>query len=144
MDNRPGEEGERLFNKEQYSCAESVLLAMARHWGIDSPLIPRVATPFRGGLCGTQQVCGAVTGGLMAIGLKLGRDGGAEDSRACVDAGRAFMRFVLQRYGSLSCRGLTNMDFSDEEQHRRFRETVRGELCSPLVALCCDWLADNI
>jgi C_GCAxxG_C_C family probable redox protein len=134
----------RLFTEEKYSCAESVLLAMARYWGIESPLIPRIATPFRGGLCGTQQVCGAVTGGLMAIGIQMGRDDGAQNSQACVDMGKAFMKAIQGQYGSLACREMTGLDFTDAEQHKQFQAKTRGEICVPLVAVCCRWLADNV
>jgi C_GCAxxG_C_C family probable redox protein len=136
--------GNQLFTEGKLSCAESVLLAMAKYWGVESPLIPRIATPFRGGLCGTQQVCGAVTGALMAIGVKLGRDSGAQDSKACVDTGKAFMKAVAAQYGSLSCRELTGCDFSDEVQHKLFLETKRDAFCMPLVAWCCKWLAENL
>ena len=36
--------------------------------------IPRIATPFGGGIGGRGEVCGAVTGAVMAIGLKHGRE----------------------------------------------------------------------
>lgn len=133
----------RLFTQEGWSCSEAVLLAMARCWGIESPLVPRIATPFRGGLCGTQQVCGAVTGGLMAIGLRLGRDEGGQDAKECVEKGKAFMRAVREEYGSIACREMTGLDFSDEAQHGLFRGKRRDELCRPLVSWCCRWLAEN-
>lgn len=134
----------KLFTEDKLSCSESVLLAMATFWDIKDPLIPRIATPFRGGLCATQQVCGAVTGGLMAIGVRLGRDSGADNAQACVDKGREFMNMVKSRYGSLSCRDMTGLDFSDAEQHKQFQGTVRNEFCVPLVGQCCRWLAENV
>lgn len=133
-----------LFTKEGLSCSESVLLAMARYWGIESPLIPRIATPFRGGICGTQQICGAVSGGLMAIGLRLGRDSGADAAKECGEKGKAFMAWVKSRNGALSCREITDTDFSDDEQHKIFAETKRHTICEPLVVACCRWLAENI
>lgn len=134
----------KLFTEDKLSCSESVLLAMATYWDIHDPLIPRIATPFRGGLCTTQQVCGAVTGGLMAIGIRLGRDSGAEDGKACVAKGKEFMNWVKAELGSLSCREFTGLDFSDEEQHKLFQQQRRGEVCVPLVAQCCKWLAENV
>lgn len=131
------------FTADKFSCGEAVLLAMAEYWGVESSLIPRIATPFRGGLCGTQQVCGAVTGGLMAIGIRLGRDCGSEDSALCVERGKAYMAAVQEAYGTLSCRDITDCDFRDSASHERFRETRRGEVCVPLVAFCCRWLAEH-
>jgi C_GCAxxG_C_C family probable redox protein len=134
----------KYFTSEKLSCSEAVLLAMAKYWGIQDALIPRIATPFRGGLCGTQQVCGAVTGGLMALGARMGRDSGAEDSTACVEKGKAFIKAAHGKFGSIVCRDLTGLDFSDEEQHKLFQNKVRGEQCVSLVAWCCRWLAENI
>lgn len=134
----------RHFTQDKWSCGEAVLLAMAEYWGMDNPLVPRIATPFRGGLCGTQQVCGAVTGGLMAIGIRLGRNAGSEDSALCVETGKAYMAAVREAYGDLSCRGITDCDFNDDAAHERFRNTRRGEVCVPLVAFCCRWLAENV
>jgi len=58
-----------------YHCAESVLAAVAEHAGISSSVLPRVATAFGGGVGRTQaELCGALAGGLMAIGCVAGRD----------------------------------------------------------------------
>ncbi len=134
----------KLFTEKKLSCSESVLLAMADYWGIQNPLIPRIATPFRGGLCGTQQVCGAVSGGLMVIGIRLGRDSGAEDGKACGEKGKEFMNWVKAEHGGLSCLELTGLDFSDDEQHKKFVAEGRNAVCVPLVGRCCRWLAENI
>ena len=134
----------QLFTEGKLSCSESVLQAMADFWGVSDPLIPRIATPFRGGLCGTQQVCGVVSGGLMAIGIRLGRDSGSEDGKACVAKGKEFIAWVNGEFGALGCRELTGLDFADEEQHKLFQQQRRGEVCVPLVAKCCRWLAEKV
>ncbi|MDA8408349.1 MAG: C-GCAxxG-C-C family protein [Deltaproteobacteria bacterium] len=56
-----------------FRCAESVLLAVAEHAGIQSPFIPKISTGFCGGMSHSKGVCGAVTGGVMALGMILGR-----------------------------------------------------------------------
>ena len=146
MDGRNAPEALALqyFKEEKLACSESVLLAMARHWGVESDLIPRIATPFRAGLAGTQAICGVVTGGLMAIGLRLGRDSGSETGAACVETGKAFLRYMQEQQGTLECRAITGLDFSDHEQHERFQRTTRGTVCAGLLELCCRWLAENV
>jgi C_GCAxxG_C_C family probable redox protein len=133
-----------LTAEGKLSCSEATLRAMAEYWGIESPLIPRIATPFRGGLCGTQQVCGAVTGGLMALGMRMGRDAGTENSDACLEKGRAFMRAVREEYGSLACLDITGLDRTDPAQEEKFHGRERIELCVRLVMRCCRWLAENV
>jgi len=56
-----------------FHCSEAVLIAMAEYMGINSDLIPKIATGFGGGIAGTGSVCGALIGGVMAIGIKYGR-----------------------------------------------------------------------
>jgi hypothetical protein len=43
-----------------FFCAESVLLAIAESQGIQSDLIPRIATGFYSGISRTDGMCGAV------------------------------------------------------------------------------------
>jgi C_GCAxxG_C_C family probable redox protein len=140
---KPEEMAVRLFTDGKLSCSESVLAAMAAWWGVESPLIPRIATPFRGGLCGTQSICGAVTGGLMAIGLKLGRDEGSQNAQVCVDMGKEFMKHA-QCDGALDCRSIIGLDLSIKEQSDLFHSKVRGEVCTGLIVRCCMWLAENV
>ena len=56
-----------------FYCAESVVMAIAKAEGVDSELLPRVATGFGGGMARTCGDCGALTGAIMAVGLALGR-----------------------------------------------------------------------
>lgn len=62
----------KYFNS-QYNCAQSVLMALAQSMDITCWCIPNIAAGFGGGMK-IQSVCGAVTGAIMAIGLKYGQD----------------------------------------------------------------------
>lgn len=63
-------------------CAESVLLAVCQELDIkiDEEVIPKIAYGFAGGLGNTGAVCGAVSGAVMAIGLKNDRPETMEDA----------------------------------------------------------------
>ena len=61
-----------------YFCAESVLQAIAENQDIQSDLIPKIATGFCSGISRTGGMCGAVSGGIMGIGLVAGRNSPAE------------------------------------------------------------------
>jgi C_GCAxxG_C_C family probable redox protein len=56
----------RLF-ASGLNCAQAVLQATT---GIDDPQMMQLAEPFGGGIGGSKCVCGAVTGGVMALGLR--------------------------------------------------------------------------
>lgn len=62
----------RADTGRHYNCAQSVLIPFAADAGIDEEAAFRVAANFGGGMK-MGSVCGAVTGGLMALGLRPGR-----------------------------------------------------------------------
>ena len=56
------------YHAEGNNCAQSVLKACSEYTGFDPDLAYAVANGFGGGLR-SGEVCGAVSGGVMAIGL---------------------------------------------------------------------------
>ena len=71
-----------LYNGRSLNCAETVLASMCEYMGVESALVPRIATAFGGGMGGTQSVCGTVTGALMALGIWAGREPGGDQAPA--------------------------------------------------------------
>jgi len=122
-----------------YNCAESTLIGVVEALGIESECVPRVATPFGGGMGRYGEVCGAITGALVAMGLKIGRTG--DDDTAARD--RVYPRVVrLMRafeieYGSVECRALTGCDMLTPEGRERFQaENIHANICAKSVAFC--------
>ena len=54
------------------SCSQAVLGAYALELGIDNDTAMKLASSFGGGLGGSRELCGAVSGMLMVAGLKWG------------------------------------------------------------------------
>lgn len=54
------------------SCSQAVLGAFAPELGIDNDTAMKLASSFGGGLGGSRELCGAVSGMLMVAGLKWG------------------------------------------------------------------------
>lgn len=59
--------------KEGYNCAQSVLFCYADKLNISHDLALRMATGFGAGMGRKQEVCGAVTGGILVLNLAYGR-----------------------------------------------------------------------
>jgi C_GCAxxG_C_C family probable redox protein len=57
-----------------YFCAESVLMAIAESQGIQSDLIPKIATGFCSGIARTGSICGAVCGAIMVETDRITRE----------------------------------------------------------------------
>ena len=66
-----GEKAEKLF-KEGYNCAQSVLCAFEDVTGIERETAAKLASSFGGGLGRMREVCGAVSGAAMVLGLAKG------------------------------------------------------------------------
>jgi len=102
--------------KKEYNCAQSVLFAFAEDAGLEKDTALKVAACFGGGMrCG--EVCGAVTGALMAIGLKYGSSA-PNDKSAQFPAYKKSMEFIKQfkeKHETILCRELLKMDVSGPE-----------------------------
>jgi len=84
-----------------YNCAQAVLMAFAPDAGVAEEDARRITANFGSGMK-MGAVCGAVTGGLMALGLH-----GVEDGAAI----GGFVRAVQDSHrGCLDCRDLLRMN----------------------------------
>ena len=113
-----------------------MLLAAAEALGIDTPLIPRIATPFGGGVGRQGEVCGAVTGALMAVGLARGRNMGEDQAvkgRVYEVAAHLMHRFEA-RFGALRCRDLIGLDWSQPDSLDKFHASGLWDRCVEYVA----------
>lgn len=119
------------YFSEGYNCAQSVLLALSQHWRIADDLIPRIATGFGGGIGRCGSVCGALTGGVMAIGIKYGTNEPSGDKRKkAYELARDLLRRFQRKHGSVSCRELIGYDLSDPDQLAKAHESnVLEEKC---------------
>jgi C_GCAxxG_C_C family probable redox protein len=134
------------FQAGNIQCAETVLCAMAEYYGWENPMIPRVATPFGGGIAGMQRTCGAFLGGSMVIGLLMGRDRPGDDREPAVQACRALAEHIEALCGAIDCRDIVGaVDFDDPAQRAAFRAEggKHRTVCEALVASVCRHLAER-
>jgi C_GCAxxG_C_C family probable redox protein len=110
-----------------------VLLAVAEHKGIHNELIPRLATGFCSGMARTGGMCGAVSGGIMAIGLYLGRTSPTDNIDPCYQAVRIFLENFTAQYNTLSCLELTGVHLGTPEGQVVFTEKGKISECTNYV-----------
>ena len=126
-------QGKDHFKKNGWYCAESVLLALSDAAGIKSEFIPKIATGFCAGIARNNGICGAVTGGILAISLLTGRNS-PEDS---VDDNYKMViklqKVFEDKYYSTNCFKLTNCDFNKPEGKARFEAENLKESCTEMV-----------
>ena len=120
-----------------YNCAATTLLVLSEHFGIRNDLIPAVAQAFGGGYADTHRsVCGALSGGLMAIGI-MKKDKPHE-------LGQEMLAHVKDKFGSWNCDDILDIDFDDEQQVNREKDPKRISICTPLLKDLCVWLAERL
>jgi C_GCAxxG_C_C family probable redox protein len=111
--------GKVLFDSGLY-CAESVLKAIADAENIHSPLIPGIATGFCSGMSRTCNMCGALTGGILALNIVLGRSSPEES----VEDNYKAIQFLINRFktefGSTNCQELLGCDLGTNEGQEAF------------------------
>lgn len=121
-----------LFDSGLY-CAESVLKAMAEAYGLDTGVIPRIATGLCGGVSRTCGECGAVNGAILGLGLLMGRDSQEESAEDCYAAVQSFKKAFEDRFGSTNCRTLTGCDLGTDEGQRSFVDLNLKQTCSKIT-----------
>ena len=85
---------EELFSSGLF-CAESVILAIARARGVESEILPRIATAFCSGMARSCGTCGALTGAMMGVSLALGCANPSESVEPCY---RATQRLIKLKF----------------------------------------------
>lgn len=116
----PSESARQRFDAN-FNCAQAVFAAFAPQWGLTEEQALKLASPFGGGVARRGQVCGAVSGGLMALGLARG----AHDplgKEAAYQLGQDFLRRFEALHGSLLCRELLKVDISTPAGHQQARD----------------------
>jgi C_GCAxxG_C_C family probable redox protein len=108
-----------------YNCAQAVLYAYGPDLGLDAETALKVATGFGGGMGGRGETCGAVTGGVLALGLKYGR--GAQQDRSVADVAyqktQDLMAAFERAHGSCCCRTLLGgCDLRTPQGRQQFKE----------------------
>jgi C_GCAxxG_C_C family probable redox protein len=111
-----------------------VLLAVAEHVNIHSDIIPRIATGFCSGMARTGGMCGAVSGGIMAIGLSLGRNSPTDAIDPCYQAVRTFLERFSGQYEALSCLELTGVHLGTLDGQEAFKAKGQIKECTNYVA----------
>jgi arsenite methyltransferase len=88
-----------------YLCAEVISTTVLGAFGHRPPgAVTRCASAFCGGVWGTsQELCGAFTGGVLAVGYFLGREGPGENLGVCGDLIQELRKEFLAEFGSLNC-----------------------------------------
>jgi C_GCAxxG_C_C family probable redox protein len=107
-----------------YSCAQAVLRAFAEDFRFDADLATRVAGAYGGGIARSGHLCGAVTGALMAIGLRYASIDPADQAtkEGTYTIARRFLQQFEAQFGSLDCPILLGVDIGTSDGMQQARQ----------------------
>lgn len=122
---------------EGFNCAQSVLFSFTDILNIDRETALKMACGFGAGMGRMQEVCGAVSGGIAAIGLKYGKglNGDSDASNKTYGKVRELMISFEKENGSYICKKLLNgCDLKTDQGQKDFIENaMKKNICIPCV-----------
>lgn len=98
-----------------------MLLSVTESQGIQSDLIPRIATGFCGGIARTSSICGAVSGAIMAVNLCYGRMEAGNSTEKNYAKVRELIGLFEAQFDTVNCRELTGCDLATREGQQLFK-----------------------
>jgi len=132
------------------NCAQSTFFALEQHFNLEGGPMLKALSPFPG-IALRGETCGAVTGGMLALGLVFGSDEGSVD----IDASsygpvREFCQRLEDLKGSLQCSELLkegigkSIDFTSPIELRDYSASNGPAFCAGIVKTAVQIAAEII
>jgi len=132
------EEEALKYFRNKFNCSQSVFVVFGPDYGLDKEESLRVSCAFGGGMGRQQLTCGAVTGALMALGLKYGKglNDSEENKQTTYTKTREFFEEFKKLNGSSCCKDLLDgLDMNDPEDHKKIMDQKLFDIrCEKYVA----------
>lgn len=116
------EEAEQLFRSGKYHCAEAVLEVSRRHFAPDLPESIVGGVSGFGGGSGTGCICGAVSGGTVALGLVLA------DKKVSTRLTKDLQVWFKVKYGVTCCKTI-------RKTHKGTCRTLTGDVAGKIAEM---------
>lgn len=115
-----------MLHKSGFNCAQSVLGACGEYTGLDDNTALAVSAGFGGGVR-SGEICGAISGAVMAIGMAQKNPADAETKAKTAAQTKELVKAFREKYGCVRCLELKQA----------------GVSCAELIA-CASQLAEEI
>lgn len=120
-------------------------MAVAETHGLKTDGIPAMASGFCGGMARTDGPCGALIGGIMALGLLFGRKHPDDSHHHVYALTERLVRDFVQYYGSRNCSDLLGCNISTREGEAIFHEkNLAQKICFGVTVKTADMVAKII
>ncbi len=135
---------EKYFSNN-FNCSQAVFTTFATELGLDEELALKIATQFGGG-ARKGEMCGAVSGALMVLGLKYGHchAENAQEKKKAYQIAEDFMNRFIEKQGTVVCRELLGYDVSKTEDMEKIKELNLFETVCPKMIRCATEIVDQM
>ncbi|MHA1910021.1 MAG: C-GCAxxG-C-C family protein [Candidatus Thorarchaeota archaeon] len=133
MPTKLSEAAKKMMQDQKGHCCQAVFTTYAGQFGpgkVDFDTCMKIASAFSGGVNRTGNVCGAITGALMALGLKYG---GSKQEVDVTEASTKLLDDFKSLHGTTICRELIQHDLITDEDVKHAFETNAFKNCSKYV-----------
>ncbi len=119
-----------------YNCAQSITVAFCDVTGLSEEFSARLASSFGGGIGRLREVCGAVSGMMIVLGLLYGYSEPGNDTvkKAHYQNVQALAGQFRESCGSIVCREILKNPPSDPNPTPRTAEFYKVRPCARMVA----------
>jgi C_GCAxxG_C_C family probable redox protein len=103
-----------------YNCAETALWALAKYWQLHCST--SYVTGLGGGVARSGETCGALTGAIVALGLKVGRTEPEDEEKKglCYRFGQEIVRRFRDEIGTTQCREIIGFTLGADGGAQRY------------------------
>ncbi|MBK9389710.1 MAG: C_GCAxxG_C_C family protein [Bacteroidetes bacterium] len=126
------------YFRNKFNCSQSVFTVFGTEQGMSEDDSLKVSCAFGGGMGRQQHTCGAVTGALMALGLKYGKalNDPEEKKQQTYALTREFFQKFTELNGSVNCKVLLDgLDMNDPDDHKTIMDRKLFDIkCEKYVA----------
>jgi C_GCAxxG_C_C family probable redox protein len=121
-------------------------LSIKEYLGIQDSLIPKLASGFGGGIGRKGSLCGAFTGSIMAIGMKMGRTDHTdrEALMKIYEKCSQFWEKFEKEFGSRDCYHLIGYHLDNPEELKKWIESGGRQKCAAIVEKTAQMLCEFI
>jgi C_GCAxxG_C_C family probable redox protein len=118
------DDAHRSFLK-RFTCSAAVFSTFSGELGLDSDTAKKIACGFGAGISKTGNICGAVSGAIMVIGLAYGkaREGDDAATEKTRELTRRFLTEFTQKNGSTDCTELLGYNLSKQDEYAAAQES---------------------
>ena len=125
--------------KEKYNCCQSIFLPYSKLFGIDRETALKMSSGFGGGIARMGEICGAINGAVMVLGLKYGSTDNKdiEQKEKLNSIIREFVKKFKTSHKNIYCRTLLT-----EDEGVVYK--MHSDKCASIVEEVCDLLDEYL